>query len=288
RLIYQSPTGIWLENIAVRPCNKLLLTSIFTPTLYMLDAAATNSTLDEVYTIPNSTSLTGIAEYQPDVFAVVSSTVDTTTTHSVAGSTTIWGIDLTTRTPRVKKVAVLTNSTLINGLSSVPGHPDLVLAADSDLGGVYQIDMRTGTAPLVIQDSEMASALPPPAIGMNGLRVQGGALFFTNTQQQIFARVPISVQNGVVRRVGAVEVLGRTAGEESYDDFAMDRQGRAWLAAPPGEVQLIYPGRNGTFAQKSVAGDASGSSGVFKAPTSAAFGRGDRENERILYVTTEG
>ncbi|KAJ7462546.1 hypothetical protein FB451DRAFT_1266958 [Mycena latifolia] len=73
QLVFQSATGQLLENLAVRPSSKLLITSTQSPTLYTLDPTAANATLDEVYTFPNANGLTGIAEYRPDVYAVVAS-----------------------------------------------------------------------------------------------------------------------------------------------------------------------------------------------------------------------
>jgi hypothetical protein len=51
-------------------------------------------------------------------------------------------------------------------------------------------------------------------------------------------------------------------------------------------LTLLYPLKNGTWAQENAAGDPEGSYAVFTEPTSAVFGRG--VNEKFLYVPTEG
>ncbi|KAJ7089086.1 hypothetical protein C8R44DRAFT_892467 [Mycena epipterygia] len=255
-LVYQSPTGFALENIAFRKCH-----------------------LDEVYTFPNATALTGIVEYQPDVYAVVTSALNLTTRREDLGSVFIWRVDFTSKIPVATRIAGIPQSTVINGLSSVPGHPDLVLAADSVIGAAYEITMSTGAVRIAIQDAAMAPGAPAPTLGINGLHVRGGT----------FARVPIAVGSKGVRRAGAVEILGtiEPAGPtHQYDDFAIDGEGRAWVTAHPGALTLFSPRANGTWAQENAAGDPEGSHAVFTEPTAAAFGRG--VNETTLYVTTEG
>ncbi|KAJ7096999.1 hypothetical protein C8R43DRAFT_1244422 [Mycena crocata] len=281
KVIYDSP-GFFLENIAVRPCNKLLLTSVASPTLNTFDPAATNGTLTEVFTFPNSTGATGIIEYQPDVYAVVASKLDLATVRAEAGSVAVWSIDLSGRTPRIAKVGQIPESTMINGLATVPGHPDLVLAADSAVGAVYQVSMRTGVARIAIQDVAMAPNQPLNELGINGLHVHDGALYFTNSQQGTFARVPITVSTGKVRSVGAVEVLTRVeeAGQ-GFDDFTFDEQGRVWVARQPDSLILQYALGNGTWVQSQVAGNLTG-------PTAAVFGRGNEAQKHTLYVSSVG
>ncbi|KAJ7448511.1 hypothetical protein FB451DRAFT_1411256 [Mycena latifolia] len=164
-----------------------------------------------------------------------------------------------------------TSLILTSGLSAVPGAPDLVLAADSAIGAAYQINMRTGT---------------PPALGINGLHVRGGALYFTNWDRGTFARVPISVGAGGVEPAGRVEVLGAVqspAVGALFHDFS-DRAGRAWVTMHPGALTLLFPCANGTWGQENAAGDPAGNSAVFTDPTSAAFGRREGQ-EKIMYVT---
>jgi hypothetical protein len=84
------PIGLFLENIAVRPSSaKLLLTSILSPTFHTLDPTAANATLDEVYTFPNPTALAGIAEYRPEVYAVVASELNNSTILAATASVAI-------------------------------------------------------------------------------------------------------------------------------------------------------------------------------------------------------
>jgi hypothetical protein len=73
-LIYQFPNGTWIENIAVRYNNALLLTLLTMPDLYNLDPTSSKPSLTLLYTFPNATALFGIAEYAPDVLGIAAGT----------------------------------------------------------------------------------------------------------------------------------------------------------------------------------------------------------------------
>ncbi|KAJ7818073.1 hypothetical protein B0H14DRAFT_2320791, partial [Mycena olivaceomarginata] len=119
RLVLQSTPGLFLENLAVRPNGKLLITSPESSTLHMLDPTAENPTFDEVYTFPNVT-LFGIAEVQPDVYGIIAFVPNVTTISAVPGTIAIW-------------------------------RPDLVLGADTAAGRVWQINLRTGVVRIAAQ-----------------------------------------------------------------------------------------------------------------------------------------
>lgn len=285
KVLYQSPSGLFLENIAVRPSSGLLLTSILSPTLHTLDPAAENATLDEVYTFPKANGLTGIAEYQPDVYAVVASQLNPAAGTAEPGSTAIWTVDLTSAVVAPQLVARIPQSKLINGLSTVPGAPDLVLGADSHLGAAYEINMRTGAVRVLIQDAALAPGpdAPWPGLGINGLRTRDGALYYTNSALGTFGRIPLG--GGAVEVLGDLSSFGVTGGP-GYDDFVFDGEGRAWVTLHPGALQLFSPREDGTWVQETAVGVPAGSD-ILKGPTAAAFGRDGAGNAtKTLYVIT--
>ncbi|KAJ7203833.1 hypothetical protein GGX14DRAFT_343328, partial [Mycena pura] len=271
KLVFQTPDGQSLENLAVRPSSKLLITSTMSSTLYTLDPTAANATLDEVVTFPDANCLTGIAEYRPDVYAVVASVLNTTSVTAVPGSVVIWSLDLTSGgPPTTRRAARIPQSVLANGLSVVPGDPDLVLAADSVLGLAFEVNVRTGAVRVLIQDAAMTPigpSGPPPALGINGLHVRAGVLYFTNSQRGTFSRVPLGG--------GAVQELG--TGE--FDDFTLDDAGRAWVATNPGALTRFTRLKNGTWDEEIVVNT------VLNGPSSAAFGRDGARETKILYMT---
>ncbi|KAJ7106686.1 hypothetical protein C8R44DRAFT_638338 [Mycena epipterygia] len=198
-LVYQSPTGLFLENIAIRPSSKLLLTSTASPTLHTLNLSSVNATLDEVYTLPNATGLTGIIEYQPDVYAVVASVLNITTLSpsgaSISARRPPLRLALRASRKAPSSISGVPQSTLINGLSTIPGYRDFALAADLDLGAANEIAMGTDAVRMTIENAAMAPDAPVPAIGINDLHVHGGALYFANSQKGTFARVSIAVKS---------------------------------------------------------------------------------------------
>ncbi|KAK7057947.1 hypothetical protein R3P38DRAFT_2843782 [Favolaschia claudopus] len=286
KLLYQSPTGLFIENIAVRPNSKLLLTSVVSPTLHTFDPTIVNSTFDEVVTFPNATGLTGIAEYRRDVYAVVASILDVEALSEKPGSVVIWSVDLTSGVPKIRAAACFPATitpVLVNGLTAVPGNPDIVLAAESSLGGVYEINLRTGTIRRKFQDVLMGPT-PPTPLGINGLHVHNGFLYFTNSVRGALYRIPL--RGGTIETLGDVSNFGGI-GAALYDDFAIDSEGRVWVALNTGALQLFHRARNGTWVQETVVGDPAGSP-VLVGPTSGAFGRegpGGRRTQS-LYVTS--
>lgn len=83
-------------------------------------------------------------------------------------------------------------------------------------------------------------------------------------------------------QVGDIEVLANlntTTTQLFVDDFAIGEDGTAWIATHPNQVVRVAP--DGT---QLVIANAS----LLLNPTSAALGRGSREQEKILYVTDGG
>ncbi|KAJ6484842.1 hypothetical protein C8R45DRAFT_999401 [Mycena sanguinolenta] len=272
QLLFQTPNGSSFENLAVRPSSQLLITSTVSPTLFTLDPTAANPTLDEVFTFPNASSLSGIAEYRPDVYAIIAAVRNTTVTMDVPGSVVIWSLDFTAGgAPTARPAAPIPQAQLLNGLGTVPGNPDLVLAADSVLGAAFEVNVRTGAVRVLIQDeatTPIGPSGPAPVLGINGLHVRAGLLYFTNGQRQTLSRVPLGN--------GTVETLGSGA----FDDFALDSEGRAWVATNPGSLTLFTPLKNGKFEEETVVNT------VLSEPSSAAFGRDGARETKILYMTT--
>jgi hypothetical protein len=288
KVIYQSPNSLFLENIAVRASSDLLLTSVASPTLFTLDPHTINGTLGAVHTFPNATSLTGITEYRPGVFAVAASVTNATTRLAVPGSVVIWSVDFNVRDPTARALSTLPNNASANGITSVPGLPDILLAADSAAGAVWQINACTGTSRLVIQDASMLPNAPPPALGINGLHVREGSLYFSTSGQGTLSRVALKINGVNVATAGAVKTVATIQPlQQSPDDFALDSKGRAWVAVHPGALVLLSPeNRNANWTQVTAVGNSGGTDAGLKQPTSAAFGRGSAVQENTLYVTT--
>src|SRR5436190_3091151 len=70
--LYQFPFGSILENIAVRPNGRLLVTRLDVPELWEINPFSPSTSYDPklIFRFPDAAGLTGIAEIAPDVFAV--------------------------------------------------------------------------------------------------------------------------------------------------------------------------------------------------------------------------
>ncbi|KAJ7900431.1 hypothetical protein B0H13DRAFT_2234172 [Mycena leptocephala] len=286
QVIFQTPDSFFFENIAVRVSSELLLTSAVSPTLFSLDPTTVDSSLNPVHTFPNANALTGIIEYRPNMFAVIASIINVTTRQWTPGSIVVWSVDFTATTPKVHALGALTDAKAANGITALPGQPDTLLISDSIAGAVWQINAHTERSRLAIQDPSMLPGAT--ALGINGLHVRDTYLYFTNSQQQLFGRVPLAVKGGNVTAARAVEKLG-TVEDGGPDDFAFDIHGRAWVTVHPGALALFSPPASGRghWTQVTAVGNADGTDSGLVQPTGAAFGCGSPYQETILYVTTD-
>ena len=189
-------------------------------------------------------------------------------------------VDFNKSPPKISKAADFPEAGVLNGLATLPSVPDTILAADSILGEAWKLNTKTGAYSIAIDVPEM-HAPPPPAyhLGINGLRVRDGYLYFTNSGCASFLRVPITTAGTVVP--GAkVETLYISS--MLLDDFAIAKDGTAYLNTNVGNVIVAVrqDGKSATVAgaldQLTIAGG-----------TSAVFGRGKGDCE-ILYVATCG
>ena len=119
-------------------------------------------------------------------------------------------------------------------------------------------------------------ANPPPGfpvIGINGMKIQKGHLFFTNLFQGTLCKIPIDPRTG--GSTGPVKVI--TTNVFGADDFALDSSGTPYVAVfPSNKLVAVKP----TGEVVDIAGDIVG-------PTSAAFGRNE-DDRKTIYVTTSG
>jgi hypothetical protein len=280
RVLYQFPNLTSLENIAARSNGHLLVTPLTSSSLYSLDPSFPK-VANLVHTFPNATSLLGITEYEPDVFALVSGADP----EDPSIPWVIWSIDFNqclkgTKTPLVRKIATLPKALFLNGLTNLaPGSP-WILAADSQLGLVWRINVKTGAVNVAISDPLMAPVTEfGIALGVNGVHIFQSHLYFTNIflQGGFFAKIPIDPRTG--EALGKATIVARNG---LCDDFVIDSKGDAWVTQnllngvqvikPNGSVRVAIGGVNDTIVE-----------GV----TGAVFGR-TLKDRNVLYVSTNG
>jgi len=278
--------GTFLENIHATADGKLLITSLTTTSLLIVDPNAPTPMLSTLFTVndPNVNCLTGIDEYDPGKYAFNALNLTAATFTSYHAS--VWKFELPatppygTITPH-KVVDLPTNEiVLANGLTArLLGHPDTVFIANS-AGSVRSVNITSGTNQNVIVAPELGPGTGGVPLGINGLHVRGLYLYYLNSGQRYAGRVPIRV-NGTA--TGPFEVLATMpTGQRGYDDFALDLHGRMWIASHPNSLDVVFQ-ENGTWRQVVVD---TGLPSTALGPTSTAFGRGSSAERETLYMTT--
>ena len=175
----------------------------------------------------------------------------------------------------VQNITSIANSTSFNGIAAVPGSAKLILAADSAIGAVWRVNINSGAYSIAFSDPLFANTATG-LLGINGIRIKGGYLYFTNSAQEIYGRVPIDNEGS---KIGAVEAIANVPSGLVYDDFDIDDRGSTWIASHPNEVVEVKP--NGS--QRIITNTT-----LLLNPTNAVFGRGNLKQKRTLYVTNGG
>ncbi|KZP21489.1 hypothetical protein FIBSPDRAFT_1020155 [Athelia psychrophila] len=268
--IGQLPNGSWAENLAVRSNGQLLVTLATAPELYEIDTAGSHKT-QLVAQFPAATGLLGITEIQHDVFAVVAGSL------SLPGSFSVWKVDVNPTPAKSTKIADVLPAVFLNGATTLNENGSAILVADSAAGMIYRVDTETGNYAVVLDDPTMkiaANATIP--VGINGLHIRRGYLYYTSSTQGLFARVPIHADG---TPAGAAEVIAHNGFD---DDFVFDRAGNAYVATnADNTVQKITPAGNVTVVAGSV------NSTLVAGSTAAQFGRTAADSS-VLYVTKDG
>ncbi|KAH7006879.1 hypothetical protein EDB80DRAFT_513268, partial [Ilyonectria destructans] len=174
----------------------------------------------------------------------------------------------------------------LNGLTPVPRSPHYLLVADCAAGSLLRLDTRTGSVKTVISDPLFAPVPEPGSnllLGINGVHALGGWLYFTNKNQRLYGRIAIT-HDGLAVGTPA-EVIARGLNGSTFDDFALRRDGVAFLATalggPTGIEKITAAGK-----RRMVASWEYGSPDISQ-PVSAVFGRTKRDQD-ILYFATAG
>ena len=274
--IFQFPATPFtsIENVALRPNGELILTSTSGPNIYLLDPTQSSPSAQLLYTFPAATATLGITETASDVFAVVVGNVSLTTFAGVPGSFSIWSVNLEQAgSPVIKKIAAVPQAEILNGMTHLQTNSDIVLAADSEAGIVYSLNVATGAVATAIQNSAFTPG--SSTLGINGLHVDstGSTLYFTNSAKGTYGSIPIDSSTGTA--TGSVKIIANAPTGGSYDDFALDSQNNGWIAIHPDSVNEVT-----TAGVQSVIVNST----TVMQPTSAIFASGGQ----TLYVVTDG
>jgi hypothetical protein len=279
-VIHQFPKPTWVENLAIRSNsgNDILCTLLTTPDLYIVDPSTDSATL--LHSFPSVLGLLGIAEISHDIFYVAGGNFSIATIVNTPGSYAVWKVDIRgydehgVAGVKVEKVVDIKEAIFLNGATRLDSASKKLLIADSFLGAVWEVDVDKGTYELGIEIPEMKpTGGPGLSIGVNGIKVKDGYLYFDNTAQESLSRVDIDEVSGAIS--GAVELL---ASGIQPDDFVIGEGGLIWIAQNSRNTISVLL-KNGTVVD--VAG--SKNSLLVPGPSACEFGKGDK-----LYCSATG
>lgn len=277
RTLYQFQPGTRLENIAVRGNGNLLVTLSDRPELYEVNPL--NPTSPKlIHHFAGYSGLGGITEITPDVFTVNAGNATFAPITPIPKSFAVWKVDLSCEDrARVSKVADMPDAIFLNGMTTLDPQAGTILTGDCASGRVFRLDTQTGDYTVALYDELLQ---PPPnttlAVGVNGIRLIGSYLYFTNSLKALYGRVPIDLATG--KATGQYEVLDTNV---ASDDLTV-RAGVGYLAGSISNVILEIKA-NGD--KEAIAGNLN--STEVASSTSVAFGRTWTDNH-ILYVVTSG
>lgn len=293
----------WIENLAVRSSNGNILYSLITePSVWQLEDPLGDANGKLLYEFPEATSCLGITEIGQDVFAVVVGNLSLTTITGTQGSYSLWKVDFNDEqgkgnaSPAVSKITDIPEAIFLNGITvdgfDVPytraedfsGAEELatVLIADSALGTVWKVNTNNGDYTRTITVPEMsAPANASIALGINGLSLYGGSLYWTNLAYEAVYSVAVDPSTWSALPYASVRTVAGDTGV-ALDDFTFDSNGNIFAAGGDTVVLISDAGDSSKSNIKPVVVAGSTTTMTVAGSTSVRFG-GD-----VLYVTTDG
>ncbi|KAF4996691.1 hypothetical protein FGRMN_4349 [Fusarium graminum] len=161
-------------------------------------------------------------------------------------------------------------SAFLNGVVSIPGVSDAVLISDSVAGLVGRLDLSTGffdTSAFVFQ--EMAP-ISEGAFGINGIKIRGGHLYWTNSNAAKIYRVAVTSHGFLVKGAKPQLVSNLSKGVSFLDDFDFDANGNIYAASNFDNSVVLVDSKSGKW--KTVVGDIREM--TVAGSTAVAFGKG--------------
>ncbi|KAI1351855.1 hypothetical protein F5Y01DRAFT_281342 [Xylaria sp. FL0043] len=275
-----NPPTSWFENIAARQNGDLLVTMLSpNASVYSIQQPLSGSPKSSIINIENATGLLGITETAPDVFAVVGGLFGDLAV-PVPGSMSVWEVDVTGSEPKTRLIANVPEAGIFNGAATVSScSSSAVLVADNALNLVWRIDLKTGeyeTAAEVPEMKGVANASVP--LGVNGLKIRGEYLYFSNSNLASIFRLPID-ERGVAAQEAKAELVAKLD-VPFMDDFLIDEEGKYWGATNSGNTVVVAKEGTGSVV---VAGKATEL--TVAGVTALALGRTEKD-KNIVYAVT--
>ena len=283
--------GVKFENLAIRDNGQILTTTTYpNASIYQVDPRnILPRTL--IYTVPNVSSAMGIVEAEPGIFYVAAGYANLTDPYATnpeqyqiieldVRDLAVLSDGSLTRQPGVKRVASLPDAALLNGIALARPDSAHLLIADTFRGLIWNVNVHNGSVGVALNDSTTkgtGDTLRQQITGVNGLKVLNDTMYWTSTGASELWKVPINEFGHVP--IGQKPWL--VASNISCDDFVLDTDGTAYVAAPADVIWKVQP----DGSTEIIAGTYNSTSSSLVGPSAIRFGR-LASDKRSLYVTT--
>lgn len=277
--VHEFPPMYFVENIAIRSSGEILVTVHNRSELIYINPNASQQKRIVVHTFPANAS--GIVEVNQDVFYVSVGDI------GVKGSFAVYTVDMSkfqagddgeaTTPAEINKFVDVPDALFLNGSAVLNREKGIILLADSIVGSIFSLDVKTSKVHVWLADKLLAKVTSNPLMpGVNGIQVYKKSLYLSNTDAKTFLRANISDNDAAT---GSVEILQEKL---NVDDFSFDSEGSAYLTTHVFQ-SVVKLTQNGTWSR--IAGGPDDR--VCAGTTAAAFGRTEGDKS-TLYVTTNG
>ncbi len=288
--VAEFPEGFFLENLAVRSDNSVLVTFLNNGQIWYVPAQQEEEQVEPVHLHTFEQNAAGIVEIEPDVFVIMCSNFYTT--HEGFA----YLLNLRGWQPGQPVEPELLGqfpgkARGLNGCCLLA--PSVLLVADSFASLIWRVDLPAAGGELVYRvwlEHESMGYYPgkmePEQPGVNGVRFSSGSkhLYFSATAKKLLMRVEVDPISLSPCGKPELVVAGRMG-----DDFCADDHAKVVYLTTHRQNTLdvvsMDPGLNSGFTQ-SVAGDPF-TEGLI-GPSSIAWRRGPGDYGRVAFMTTDG
>ena len=284
------PTKYFLENIAVRQDNSVLITAMDNKELWYVAPQCGDAQVEPVLLHTFDQPTTGIVEFEPNLFFIFCGNLYTMH-ESFAHRLDLreWKFGSPAIPELVCQFPIAAKG--LNGCCLLA--PGVILVADCFAGLIWRMDLAQNEGQPTIRvwlEHESMGYYPgkmkPEQPGVNGVRfaAKTNMLYYTATAKKLFMRVKVDPES--LDPVGEPDLV--VAGRMG-DDFCIDEEAEVIYLTTHRQntidVVSMDPGLNSGFTQ-SVAGDPF--TAALLGPSSAAWRRNPGDYGRVAYFITDG
>lgn len=284
------PVNYFLENLAVRHDNSLLVTVLNHRSLWYVVTARKAENEQPIRLCTFEQAAMGIVELQRDIFVIATSNLWTdhrSCLHRLDLRTWVSGEPVD-----IRQIFEFPNSARgLNGACVLA--PNVMLVADSFAGLVWRVDLNgdatEALARIWLRHDSMASRPDgpmPDQPGINGIAYAATShhVYYTSTAQQLLMRVAVDPETN--EPVAEPEFI---ADGMMGDDLCVDEDGGVAYVATHRQNTIdrvvLAPGRPGQ-PRESVAGEPFDE--MLLGPTTGRWARGPGQSGRVAFFLTDG